>query len=419
LINDKYVTAPNNGSNSLIAQSVLVGTPEQFQIVDAGGGNIGFLALVNTQYVTAENNGASPLIANRSGVGSWETFTEYDAGGGNIALRAMNDGKFVTAPNGGANPIIAQSATIGTAESFSVTFVSGVPPSVPANVVATPGNAQAALSWVASAGASGYNVRRFLAVGGPYTVIATNFAGTAITDTGLVNGTTYYYVVSALNAASETAYSSPVYAIPGTLDRILWVASSSTSGSDDPGNALDGNLATRWSTGGSQTPGQWFQVDMGSVNVFSEIVLNYINSANDYPRVYLVTVSNDGVNWSSSIANGVGASSSTTITFAPQPARYIRITQNGSAGGTFWSIDEFNVFGTPQSTTVPQLVFGAVGGQLQFNWPMDHLGWHLEMQTNALNAGGWVTVSNSATTNQLLVPVDPTRASVFFRLAHP
>ncbi|HEY2082845.1 MAG TPA: discoidin domain-containing protein, partial [Verrucomicrobiae bacterium] len=196
--------------------------------------------------------------------------------------------------------------------------------------------------------------------------------------------------------------------------------SSSTGGSDDPGNALDGNLVTRWSTGGSQAPGQWFQADMGSVNVFSKIVLNYINSANDYPRGYQVTVSNDGINWSSPIASGVGSSSTTTITFATQAARYIRITQTGSTSGTYWSIDEFNVFGTSPSTATPQLAFGATGGQMQLNWPMDHVGWRLEMQTNALNSGAaWVTVSNSATTNQLFMPINPTSTGAFFRLVYP
>ena len=47
----------------------------------------------------------------------------------------------------------------------------------------------------------------------------------------------------------------------------------------------------------------------------------------------------------------LGTSGTTTITFATQAAQYIRITQTGSANGTFWSIDEFNVFGT--APTVP------------------------------------------------------------------
>jgi fibronectin type 3 domain-containing protein len=509
LVNGRYVTAPNGGTNSLIAQSTFVGTPEQFTVVDAGGGNIGLLALVNTQYVCAENNGASPLIANRASLGSWETFTEFDAGGGNIGLRAMNNGKYVTAPNGGAGALIAQSTMIGTAESFVVGFVNGVPPAAPADLIATAGNARTTLSWLASPGATGYNVKRSTTSGGSYAVIATNMPGAGYSDTGLANGTTYYYVVSAKNPAGESINSSQVYAMPGTLDRTTWVASSSTTGSDSPDNALDGNLTTRWSTGTSQVNGQWFQVDMGSASAFYKIVLNAINSANDYPRGYQVYVSNDGVNWASPIANGTGSSGVTTITFATQAARYIRIIQTGSAPGTFWSIDEFNVFGTaPQtpanltasavgdqinlswaasasatgynlkrasvsggayttiasnltelaytdsglaggatyyyvvtasntfgesgnsveasaqtvSITPPQLVSVAGSGQMQLSWPMDHLGWRLEMRTNSLNAGlgaNWVTIVNSVMTNQVSVPINPANGSVFFRLSYP
>jgi hypothetical protein len=63
VVNGKYVTAANGGAGSLIAQSDSIGAAEQFQIVDAGGGNIGLLALINDQYVCSENNGTSPLIA--------------------------------------------------------------------------------------------------------------------------------------------------------------------------------------------------------------------------------------------------------------------------------------------------------------------------------------------------------------------
>ena len=368
LINGKYVTAPNGGSNSLIASSSSIGTAEQFKIVDAGGGNIGFLALVNTQYVTSENNGASPLIANRSGVGSWETFTEFDAGNGNIGLRANNDGKYVTAPNGGANPIIAQSTTLGTAESFTVQFVSGVTPTLPADVIATVGNSQATLTWLPSPGATGYNVKRSTTSGGPYTTVAGNLTNPGYVVFGLANGTTDYYVISALNAAGESANSSQVYAMPGTLNRITWVASSSTSGSDDPDNALDGNLSTRWSTGASQASGQWFQVDMGSANVFNKIVLNAANSPNDYPRGYQVLVSNDGVNWSGPVASGAGNSGITTITFANVAAQYIRIVQTGSVSGLFWSIHEFNVFGAPPFAPTGFTAVPVASGRVDVSW---------------------------------------------------
>ena len=510
LSNGKYVTAPNNGSNSLVASSTSVGTAEQFTIIDAGGGNIGFRSLANSDIVTAENGGSSPLIANRTAVGSWETFTEVNAGNGTIALLAMADGKYVTTPNGGASPLIASSTSVGTNESFTVGFVSGVAPAVPANLITTAGNAQVTLTWIASLGATGYTIGRSTTSGGSYTTIATNLPGTSYTDTGLANATTYYYVVSAQNSAGGSANSSQASVVPGSLSRLLWVASSSTSGSDSPGNALDGNLTTRWSTDTSQVNGQWFQVDMGIANVFTKLILNAVNSANDYPRGYQVAVSNDGINWSSPVATGVGSPFITTITLAAQAARFIRITQTVSASGTFWSIDEFNVMGTVPpaptgltatnisstqinlawntapsasgynlkrsttsggtytiiatnlpylnysdtglvtgtpyyyvvsavnsfgestnsleasaqtvSTSSPQLNLVAGAGQIQLNWPTDHLGWRLETQTNPITAGlgtNWTTVPGSTGTNQVFMPINAANGSVFFRLVYP
>jgi fibronectin type 3 domain-containing protein len=395
LANGKYVSAANGGANPLIAQSISVGTTEQFQVVDAGGGNIALLALVNTQYVCADNNGASPLIANRASHGSWETFTEFDAGNGNIAIRAMNDGEDVTAPNSGTSPLIASSTSIGTNESFTVGFISGVIPAPPANLIATAGNTQATLTWIASLSATSYNVKRSTTSGGSYTTIVTNLNSLSYTDTNLVNATTYYYVVSAQNPAGESTNSSPASVIPGSLSRTFWVASSSTSGSDSPGNALDGNLTTRWSTGGSQVNGQWFQVDMGTANVFNKLILNAVNSANDYPRGYQVTVSSDGINWSGSVATGVGSSSITTISFAAQSARYIRITQTGSASGTYWSIEEFNVMGTvpPAPTGLTATNTSSAQINLAWNTAVSASGYNLKRSTTS--GGSYVTIATN------------------------
>ena len=125
MANNKFVTAPNGGASSLIASATAVGTAEQFAVVDAGNGNIGFRALANNQYVCAESAGANPLIANRAGVGPWETFTELDAGGGNIALRALANSQIVCAESAGANPLIANRTAIGSWETFTVSVVSG------------------------------------------------------------------------------------------------------------------------------------------------------------------------------------------------------------------------------------------------------------------------------------------------------
>jgi len=87
----------------------------------------------------------------------------------------------------------------------------GNPPAAPTGLTATPGTQQISLSWMASTTASGYNVKRGTAHGGPYSTVAspsvTNYADTAVTS-----GTTYYYVVTAVNANGESPASSEVSA---------------------------------------------------------------------------------------------------------------------------------------------------------------------------------------------------------------
>ncbi len=86
-------------------------------------------------------------------------------------------------------------------------------PPVPTGLVATSGNAQVALAWSVSNGATSYHLKRSTTSGGPYTQIAA-LATTAFTDTGRTNGTTYLYVVSALNSAGESINSAEASATP-------------------------------------------------------------------------------------------------------------------------------------------------------------------------------------------------------------
>ena len=89
----------------------------------------------------------------------------------------------------------------------------GLPPAVPTGLTASPGNAQVALAWNASSGATSYRVKRATVSGGSYTTIASP-TSTSYTDTAVTNGTTYYYVVSAVSTAGESANSSQLSATP-------------------------------------------------------------------------------------------------------------------------------------------------------------------------------------------------------------
>jgi hypothetical protein len=69
-------------------------------------------------------------------------------------------------------------------------------PTAPTNVAATRGNNQATLTWTAVAGATSYTIGRSTVSGGPYTTVGTT-AATTFVNTGLTNGTTFFFVVSA------------------------------------------------------------------------------------------------------------------------------------------------------------------------------------------------------------------------------
>ena len=62
---------------------------------------------------------------------------------------------------------------------------------------------------------------------------------------------------------------------------------------------------------------------------------------------------------------------------------------------------------------------------LTLQWPADHTGWRLLAQTNNLlsgissNTNDWTTVSGSAATNQVSIPVDPAKPTEFYRLVYP
>ncbi len=95
----------------------------------------------------------------------------------------------------------------------------------PAGLTAMPGSHQVGLTWNVLPGATGYNIKRSITSGGPYTTISTsgNVTGTNYIDSTALNGTTYYYVISAatsISKASETANSpmevsaTPVAGLP-------------------------------------------------------------------------------------------------------------------------------------------------------------------------------------------------------------
>lgn len=88
-----------------------------------------------------------------------------------------------------------------------------VAPAAPTGLAATAGSALVSLTWSASAGATSYQVKRATSSGGPFAALATATA-TSYTDNSAANGTTYFYVVAAVNAQGSSTDSASASATP-------------------------------------------------------------------------------------------------------------------------------------------------------------------------------------------------------------
>jgi fibronectin type 3 domain-containing protein len=211
----------------------------------------------------------------------------------------------------------------------------GTVPPAPTGLAATAGNAQVSLSWTGSSGATSYNVYRGTSAGGEgTTAIATGITGSTYTDSGLTNGTKYYYTVKAVNSAGTSApsnetsttpagstgegpYGGTPAAIPGTVQAENYdtggqgiaynVTSTNGTGNSYRSDGVD--LETTADTGGGYdlgwtNGGQWFRY---TVNVAT---------AGTYAVTYRVANGSTS-NGSFHIQNASGTNLSGAVTVAP------------------------------------------------------------------------------------------------------
>jgi hypothetical protein len=129
--------------------------------------------------------------------------------------------------NGSLDEIKIYSRALGNNEVTALYDSSGLPPAPPANLTAAAGNDQVNLNWLESVWATSYTVSRSVISGGPYTVIGTT-TGTTFTDTNVADGTTYYYVVTAVNPAGPGTNSNEIGARPFNV--AVWYRADAITG---------------------------------------------------------------------------------------------------------------------------------------------------------------------------------------------
>ena len=105
-------------------------------------------------------------------------------------------------------PMVSHSST------WTIAITATAPVPAPTGLKAVAGCAKVTLTWNAVPGATSYKVKRALCVSGPFSVIKSGLTSTTYTDSSLVNGKLYYYVVSAIVGGVESPNCAPVAATP-------------------------------------------------------------------------------------------------------------------------------------------------------------------------------------------------------------
>jgi len=128
-------------------------------------------------------------------------------------------------------------------------------PVTPPALKATGGTSKIDLTWDAVDKATSYTIKRSTTAGGPYTTVASDITETSYADTDVTSGTTYYYIVTAVNTGTEITDSNEASAEPtadqtppaaeAKLKVVLEVAESLRLSVDDDINV---NTQMAWSS---------------------------------------------------------------------------------------------------------------------------------------------------------------------------
>ncbi|MGI0088645.1 MAG: fibronectin type III domain-containing protein [Nitrosotalea sp.] len=171
-----------------------------------------------------------------------------------------------------------QNATLTAYYSTGSTCTAATAPQSPTGLAATAGNTQASLSWTAPANNGGSSVTNYKIYrstsSGTETLLITVGNVNSYTDTGLTNGVTYYYKVTAVNSVGESAPSNEANAMPAapatapgsptglaatavssSQINLSWTAPANNGGSAITGYKIErsNDTGTTWSTIQSNT----------------------------------------------------------------------------------------------------------------------------------------------------------------------
>jgi fibronectin type 3 domain-containing protein len=211
-------------------------------------------------------------------------------------------------------------------ESTASAEVSATPVAVPSGLTATAAAGQVNLTWTAVPGATSYNLYYATAAGvTPSTgTKVSGLTGTSYSHTGLANGTTYHYVLTAVGKNSESVASVETVATP-----VATPPAAPAGLTAAPGN---GQVALSWgAVTGAQTYNVFYGIAPGVTTSSASHVMNLTGTT------YTVTGLSNGTLYFFVVtaANGAGQSAvSNEASATPTNGITVPLTPGTAASGT-------------------------------------------------------------------------------------
>jgi len=255
---------------------------------------------VNLTWEAPANDGGLPIIG-------YKIYRSASSGDESYLTMVGNETTYYndTGLTNGQRYYYRVSAVNGIGEGELSEEVSAVPlsvPSAPQNLVARWGDGYVVLTWEAPAddGGSpiiGYRIYRGTSSGN---VALLTTVGNVLTynDTGLTNGQTYYYRVSAVNGVGEGEFSWEVNATPKTVPSAPWnlvaragdghVILTWKAPTDDGGSPITGYMIYR----GTSSGGEAYLTTVGNVTTYNDTGVT--NGRTYYYRVSAVNDVGEG-----------------------------------------------------------------------------------------------------------------------------
>jgi fibronectin type 3 domain-containing protein len=196
-------------------------------LTGCGSGSSGVAAPAQPAAVTVAAGTGETTLSWSAVTGATSYNVYYSATTGVTKANATNSVTNLPTPNctvsgllNGTAYYFVVSAVNGSGESIASSEVTVTPLAKPQGITVTAGDGQATVSWSAAAGATSYNIYYGTAAGVTTSGVKVANAVSPQVVTGLANNTTYYFVVTAVNAGGESIVSSEKSATPSVAPQL-------------------------------------------------------------------------------------------------------------------------------------------------------------------------------------------------------